>query len=63
MNEQKFFKQDVDYLGGYMGFPEISAILKPNDGGWHQEESKFFIEHEQSKILDSLKEDSVDFPD
>ena len=64
-HEQQHFRQDVSNLGSYMGVPEISTILKSSDASRVLEESKLSttFEQEQSNMLDSLHEASVDFPD
>ena len=64
-DEKRNFKMDVSCLGSYMGVPEISTILKSPDADWAGEDTRLstLFEQDQSKLLDSLQEESVDYPD
>ena len=55
------FKHDVNNIGSYMGIPEISAIGRNSHMTANDLSTEF--DHNTSKILDSLREDSENFPD
>ena len=51
----------MNNIGSYMGIPEISAIGRNSHMTANDLSTEF--DHNTSKILDSLREDSENFPD